>query len=459
MKKRFVILGGGVSGLSLAWKLAEKGQQVTVLEARADVGGLAGTVYEDGFALDYGPHSFFSENQKMVDVFEDLFSHSLKPLKRRVKFFYQGRYLDYPFTPSGILVQMGFFSGLKAVLSFLKESLFPSKKTLPNKEQSVEEWAIHSFGEQLYKGFFKPYTEQFWKMPCSELSARSIPAHTRVSFLNTLKVMLMKPVVEKGASQVERENLPTYYPKTGYAEYPEKIAEKIREYGGEVKLKSRVTKLEKLESGCLQVTYESSEGESIIEADHATSTIPIPNFVKMIHPKPPQEILDSLEFIDYRPILVLGLVTKKQNILGDAMYIYQMDRPYNRIFEANKFSEGTSPEGYNILGCEIACQRTCAEWNASEEDLYKQCIETLTKDGFLTEKDVERTMLIKSPYAYPIYRLGYAEHLDRVLSYIQQYEGLSALGRMGEFRYTDTDKCMASAFELAEVLSTCHSRA
>ncbi len=50
MKRRVLVLGGGVAGLSAAHELAERGCQVTVIEARGDAGGKARSVGVPGTA-------------------------------------------------------------------------------------------------------------------------------------------------------------------------------------------------------------------------------------------------------------------------------------------------------------------------------------------------------------------------------------------------------------------------
>ena len=47
-----LIIGGGITGLSTAWKLAENGKEVIILESSASVGGLAKSVKVDNYYFD-----------------------------------------------------------------------------------------------------------------------------------------------------------------------------------------------------------------------------------------------------------------------------------------------------------------------------------------------------------------------------------------------------------------------
>lgn len=451
MAKKIVILGGGISGLSCAWHLAESGFEVEVLEAKDSVGGLAGTVREGDYYLDYGPHSFFSEDESVKKTVLDLFDPALEGTARNVKFYFKGKYLDYPLNAKGVLLQMGLKSCVLASLSFLKEKFKPKKKSATGEEQSVEDWAIESFGEYLYRSFFKPYTEQFWKMDCTELSANSIPSHTRTSFANTLRLFLRQKVTKDGSSLVEREMLPTYYPNTGYAEISEKFAAKLTAAGGSIQLGSRVKAVERLPQSSWKVCVERLEGERVIECDHIVSTLGLADFVGMLKPQVPREVLSSSQKLRYRPLVVLGMVTERQNIL-DCSYMYVMNKPYNRISEMNKFSPHTSPAGENIIAVEMTCQQESPVWSSSKEELFDICIGSLAEEGILQPGEVKKLILVKAAQAYPIYVKNYREHLKTVLNYIADQSGIDTLGRLGEFKYMDIDRCIRRGFNLASRL-------
>jgi len=52
-----IVVGGGISGLTCAWNLQQRGLRVLVLESRAKAGGSIGTTRENGCLLEAGPNS------------------------------------------------------------------------------------------------------------------------------------------------------------------------------------------------------------------------------------------------------------------------------------------------------------------------------------------------------------------------------------------------------------------
>ncbi|MDN3310085.1 phytoene desaturase family protein [Microbacterium oryzae] len=66
--RRVLVIGGGISGLATAALLAHDGADVTLLEARDDLGGRAGRWSADGFVFDTGPSWYL-----MPEVFDHFF--------------------------------------------------------------------------------------------------------------------------------------------------------------------------------------------------------------------------------------------------------------------------------------------------------------------------------------------------------------------------------------------------
>jgi phytoene dehydrogenase-like protein len=59
MKKPFVVVGGGLAGLTAAIALADQGHDVLLYERSSRFGGRARTQWQQGFALNFAPHALY----------------------------------------------------------------------------------------------------------------------------------------------------------------------------------------------------------------------------------------------------------------------------------------------------------------------------------------------------------------------------------------------------------------
>ena len=72
--RRIVIVGGGVSGLTLAYRLEQRlaSAEVVVLEQRPRLGGKVDTLCRDGFRVEAGPNGFLDTNPATLDLCREL---------------------------------------------------------------------------------------------------------------------------------------------------------------------------------------------------------------------------------------------------------------------------------------------------------------------------------------------------------------------------------------------------
>src|SRR3954467_5626436 len=89
------ILGGGISGVALASFLDG---DVEVVERRHSIGGLCGTIVEDGFTFDAaGPHIMFSKNKDVLNLMIEVLGDNVRQNRRENRIYYKGALVKYPF--------------------------------------------------------------------------------------------------------------------------------------------------------------------------------------------------------------------------------------------------------------------------------------------------------------------------------------------------------------------------
>ena len=462
--KNVIIIGGGVAGLGAAWRLSEQGYNVKVLEAETIIGGLAKSVNVKNQILDIGPHSFFSEDREVLKKVLDLFKGEDSDVQyskdRKMKLVFKGKYINYPLSLKSIF-QLGFFAPILSFLSFSKSFLrmyfFPnSKKKNLYEDDSIEEWATNNFGKYLYVNFFKPYSEQFWKMNTSELSYKVIPNRSKkIDFASTLKHLLFKKYLDLAKREPgelnlqERESLPTYYPKKGFGEIAKRIAKKIKENGGEVLTNQKVTQVLIEENG----QYNIKTKDLNLNSEHIVSTIPINKVINLIKPIPEEKIVKSLNDLEYLSLILVYITTKKVNVL-DCEYCYFVNRIFNRLSEMNFITGNKDTKKDNLIIAEISCHYNDNIWKSSNDEIFSLCTKDLEKDKFLSKDEILNFEIIKMESVYPIYRKDYKKNLVEANKYFSNLKNFYSIGRQGQFFYGDSDQMIRLGFDAADKIVT-----
>ena len=150
--RRVGILGGGISGIALA---AQLGDDVDVLEKRSRIGGLCGTIVENGFTFDAaGPHIMFSRNKEVLNLMVSVLGDNVHQRRRENKIFFKGRLVKYPFEND--LAALAPEDNFECILGYLKN---PHANDTPT---NLAEWSRKTFGAGISEKYFIPYNRKIW---------------------------------------------------------------------------------------------------------------------------------------------------------------------------------------------------------------------------------------------------------------------------------------------------------
>ena len=90
-------------------------------------------------------------------------------------------------------------------------------------------------------------------------------------------------------------------------------------------------------------------------------------------------------------------------------------------------------------------------WSMSDADFIEMAVNELEKLGFATAADVEDTVLLRVPKAYPAYFGSYGR-IGEVQCFLNSVPNLYPVGRNGMHRYNNMDHSMLSAVRTVECI-------
>ena len=162
-----IIVGAGLSGATLARKLAEEGEKVLVIEKRNHIGGNTYDYIDTktGIRLSkYGAHIFHT-NSEIVWEFVNKFSE-WNTYIHKVLSYVKDKYVPIPvnITTVNELFDLK-ISNISEMQSWLKENQVKSE--IKNSKDS----ALARVGQELYELMFENYTIKQWNLNPSELEA------------------------------------------------------------------------------------------------------------------------------------------------------------------------------------------------------------------------------------------------------------------------------------------------
>ena len=223
-KYKYIILGAGPSGLTIAHSLLDHGiprDKILLIEKESCVGGLCRSEEVDGAPLDIGGGHFLDVRNKdaLEFVFRFMPENDWNVFNRVSKIRLRGQEIDHPLEAN--LWQFSTSSQVDYLESIAQAGCV---RGAPMPE-AFADWVVWKFGERIANEYMLPYNRKIWSMDLNELGTYWLYKLPNVSFRETLHSCL-----ESRAFGTLPAHGTFLYPKEyGYGEVWRRMGEALKE--------------------------------------------------------------------------------------------------------------------------------------------------------------------------------------------------------------------------------------
>ena len=403
MKMKYLILGAGPSGLTLANRLKQMGEtSFFVLEKEKEAGGLCRSTQVDGSPFDIGGGHFLDVRRPKVNefLFQFMPEEEWEKFDRDSRIAVNGDVISHPIEAN--IWQMK----LENQVEYLKSIAVAGCNLKEEMPQEFVSWIYWKLGDKIAENYMIPYNQKMFGEDLNQLGTYWLEKLPNVSFEETLLSCLTKKAygVQPGHAQF-------FYPKKyGYGELWLRMAEEIK---GQIKYDASVHAID-FDTN----TVTTKEGETY-SADVIISTIPWMEFAKITGM--PQELKEKIGHLKYSSVQTAYF---PDNLDTEAQWVYYPDPElsYHRILVRHNFCNGS--KGY-----------------------WTECNSTRV------DETTESTFQYMNQYAYPLNTIGKPEIMKELLEWAKTRR-VYGLGRWGEHQHYNSDLVVELALKMAEELNS-----
>lgn len=372
MKTDTLIIGAGLSGLTVAWKLKKiKDHSILLLEQSERAGGAISSNPENGYLPEGGPHGFLdncAESKELLAETE-LDQECLKaPLAEFVRYVcMDGKLRLIPQSPGKILV-----APLISPLEKLRVAGDLFKKPLQG-EPTVSEWVSHRFGKALL-----PYVDAVFTGTYAGDHERLVidgvmPGVRKIEKESgsLIKGLIKKMREAKKTGTGEKKGLPAM---TSFPQGMGRLAERLRENldsEQEIRYNCPVTSISR-DGEDWQVT---SNGETF-SCRNLVLALSVNDALSLLSPlsTPPQENVPEARIVN------IGLGFGKDTTLPPGFGYLAPEREQRfclgALFSSNMFP-GRAPDGHVMMEALVGGRRHPELLELDDETLIRKALEDL----------------------------------------------------------------------------------
>lgn len=293
------IVGGGFTGLTAAYELAQKGIQVSVLESAPEIGGLAAAFDVGGEKLDRFYHHWFTNDQDVMQLIGELGLHDRIEINPTNTGIYYANHFFKLSTPWDLLnfTPLRLPDRIRLGLLALRARRISDWMELENK--TAHQWLKELGGENVYRVVWQPLLQGKFGPYAEEISA--------VWFWNKLKL--------RGGSRGKGGEERLAYFKGGFVALAEALADRIRSLGGRIELNAKVSEIRERNGRWVAETPAGN-----VSADRVIATTALPLIADMVMSWAPASYIAQLNGIQY---------------IGNVCMVLELDRQLSNTYWLN----------------------------------------------------------------------------------------------------------------------------
>ncbi|WP_024789247.1 protoporphyrinogen oxidase [Lebetimonas sp. JH292] len=405
--QKLAIVGGGISGLSLAYYL-QNDYEITVFE-KDKWGGKAYTQKVGNYLFEEGVNGFLNNSPKTLELCEKI---GIKPIKAdenaKIRYIYDDKLIKLPSKPVEFLTSD--IMSLKGKIRILKEFFI---KPVCEREESVKEFAIRRLGKEFYRKMMIPMLAGIYA---------STPEITSMNaaFPKLKKIECEYGSLFKGMIKLKRGGEPTgelHSFEYGMSEFINKLKEKT-------KANFVIKEIKDVD--------ELKDFDKIVIATEAYSASEIL--------KKYEKLSDLLKKIPYNPVAIVGLdfesitpksfgiLTIKNKTLGILMdkYIFPNRNGIRAMLGGARYSEIK---------------------DLNEEEIIKIALDDIYE--IIKNANPKITWLKLHKNAIPNYSLGHQKLVEDIFTEAEKFNIYLTGNAYNGISFND---CIKNSFELAERL-------
>lgn len=316
-------------GVTLAYKLAQKGMNVTVYERGDNLGGLAAYMPYDGVRMDRFYHTILSSDMSMQNLMKESgVDDKLHFTETKQGFYDNGKI--YPFnTPIELMTfpPLNIFQRFRLGLQVIYAQF--EKDWVKIDDIPVEKWLVKVSGRGVFNKVWKPLLRAKFDTLSGEVPATYIWSRLR-------RMMGTREGVQSKEMMCYLEN--------GYYTLIEALAKKAEGLGVKFQLKAPIEEIVIENNRAVGVKI----GGNVERFDAVISTLASPILGNLL-PNAPQKFRDLLAKQEYLGVLCPLLILKKQLLPYYVLNITDDSIPFTAVVETTNLINPEHVKGYHLV--------------------------------------------------------------------------------------------------------------